>query len=51
MKPEITKEQAEELLKYYNNMSGEFDIYTAGVADGIEEVLNILGIKIEGVNA
>ncbi|WP_157799227.1 hypothetical protein [Bacillus altitudinis] len=51
MKPEITKEQVEKVREYYSDMTAEIDVHAAGVADGIEETLNILGIEIEGVNA
>jgi Protein of unknown function (DUF1642) len=54
---EIKKPSEEKLREYYNYHTLDGDLentfshgYNVGVQSGIEEALNILGIKIEGVN-
>jgi hypothetical protein len=39
------------ILAYYRNLSTTpYDEYTAGAMDAVKDTLNLLGIKIEGVN-
>jgi hypothetical protein len=48
----MNKASEELLLTYYRNLTViDQDEYTQGTIAGIMDTLNILGIKIEGVNA
>jgi hypothetical protein len=47
----ITPALVATLEKYVRYLfESPYDEYTAGTIDGVKETLNLLGIKIEGVN-
>ncbi|QUG79100.1 hypothetical protein [Bacillus subtilis] len=59
MKPTITKEQVEAVRKYYaglidtrrNMPDAQGEVRMSIEINGCKKTLNLLGIKIEGVNA